>query len=175
MSTSARRTTTRRSLDREPITWAQLLVIVNETLEAGSFAEWKGQIADTVIARGFRLPLPATLSRAITQVEATARRKRDPRGAWLWTEPAPPLAPAPELRSDPTIRHRPATLDPPTWTSIDRLAKATSSACGASRRGSGLRALVCNRPEGHAGDHGMSAKPGGVIFVRWARDEELEP
>jgi hypothetical protein len=175
MSTSARRTTTRRILEREPIGWTSLLKVMGDTLgTVSTFVDWKGAIVDRVIEQGFSLPIPATFDRAMDRCVATARRRRDPRAAWLWTPPAPPLAPAPTPHDDPTIRHRPATPDPPTWTSIDRLASPTSSACGASKHGSAMRPLRCNRPDGHDGDHGMSVKPGGVIFVRWAR-EALEP
>jgi len=169
MSTRSRRSPALR--DREPITWPRLCAIATEQLgHVETFADWKGAIVDRILALGFRLPHPAQLDRAIKASEISARRQRNPRGAWLWTPITASLAPAPTPHFDPTIRHRPAAQAPSQWTSIEHLASTTSSACGASRRGSGLRALVCNRPAGHEGDHGMSANPGGAIFVRWARE-----
>jgi hypothetical protein len=157
--------------ERPPIEWRPLCAIAIRTLgDVETFADWKGTIVDRVIAQGFRVAHPAQLDRAMQACETSARKRRDPRGAWLWTPESAPLAPAVTPHVDPTIQRRPATPDPATWTSIDRLAHPTSNACGASKRGSGMRPLRCTRPEGHDGDHGMSAKAGGVIFVRWARE-----
>ena len=171
----SRRTTTRVVIrERAPIEWRQLVAIVEATIDkAETYSEWQGVIVDRIIALGFRLPEPASLHRAINRSATLARARRDPRAPWLWAKPTATKPPEPAPHVDPTIRLRPATPDQSRWLQISSLTSTPPNVCGASRHGSHLTPLRCTLPEGHDGDHAMSARPGGAVFVRWAREARV--
>ena len=151
----------------EPIPWRRLCAIAStERQQCDSYSEWKGRIVDRMIALGYRVDAPA-LDRAIQASATAAMRAKDPQARWLWTQAPPSMPPSqqPAPPPDPTIQ--PHGQRSGQWTQPARLAMR-SSICGALKKTSGP-ALTCTREAGHDGDHGMSLKPGGVIFVRWAR------
>jgi hypothetical protein len=151
----------------EQIPWRQLCAIAaTERQQADSYSEWQGRIVDTVIAQGYRVE-PITLHRAIQSSAQAAIRTKDQKARWLWTQ-APLSKPPSQLPApmpDPTIQ--PHGRRSEAWTQPARLLKP-SIVCGASKTTSGP-ALTCTQAAGHEGDHGMALRPGGVIFVRWAR------
>lgn len=161
---------------REPITINRLIAIAWAALDgAGEYVEWKERIHEQAIAKGFRITSPPMFHEAMRRCEAMARRKNDPRGAWLWQPSAVydhPIARERRAHHDPTIvpktdpRH-PAGMHP---AAAVLRATTTGNVCGNSKHVSGITALVCNLEAGHTGDHAMATAKGGIVFVRWARE-----
>lgn len=159
--------------ERPPIGWSNLCAIAARTItNAGSFAEWQGRILDKVIEDGYRAPEPSSVHRAIHQCEVAAKRRRDPGAAWLLPPSPPPFRPRLADPPDPTKAIPRADSRSPTRPIAigQLLSRPIENVCGHSKRGSGIKALRCTRPEGHGGDHGMAISEGGPVIVRWANE-----
>jgi hypothetical protein len=125
-------------------------------------AEWNDRIRTRAMETGHRDPQRRDVYRVIDLVANSVRHiRRHPAARPSTAPPREAPNPFPDL---------PRSRGPADLTSIATIARAStpSTVCGNSKPVSGRSPLVCNRPAGHEGDHGLSIH--GLDVVRWGRE-----